>query len=69
MVQRISVLLIVVIRSLEEKLKYRIVSNCSLLSNCGPPYFINQEICYDMLKIDIFFILLKHTFIKETQRM
>ena len=32
---------------MENKAKYRIASNC------GPPYFFNQEICHDMSKIYI----------------
>ena len=36
------------------KYEYRIVSNCGPLSNCAPPLFFNQEIYYDVPKLDIF---------------
>ena len=33
--------------------KYRIVSNCGPLFNCGPPYFLNEVVCHDMFRIHI----------------
>ena len=35
--------------------KYCIVSNCGPLSNCSP-LFLNLEVYYDVLKINIFLI-------------